>query len=621
MCGIAGIIREKGFKPDPLVLKKMTDAMRHRGPDEEGFFIDCEAGLGVRRLCIIDLKSGSQPQSSPDKRFTLVFNGEIYNYRELRPLLEQKGYVFSTHSDTEVILASYSLLGPRCLETLDGMFAFAIWDSREKMLFLARDRLGVKPLYYSLLDDGTFLFASEIKPLLSYPGFKSSLNPRALDNLFTFGFQLNPGTFFKNVTQVLPGHYLMISLEKMTSHLYWDLNFSVKTTQGIKEASLELKSCFEAAVAKRLVSDVPVAAYLSGGIDSSAVAGVYSSLKGGKVRTFSIGFPYMENDETKFSREVSDYFKTENTPFLCKPSEEDFEKLVWFLEEPMATLLNLPLFYLSKKVQNEGYKVVLSGDGSDELLGGYDYFKLMKLLQGRLPSPPSRKSLLSRLNPELKVPGDQEIYYQYLLEQYQRPNGFLKNVPYLYQNLTLKNRLFSEEFQEVLRNQDGFPLPFDPAQLKGLSPVDQMYYLEAKMRLLSLTLPLSDKMSMANSIENRSPFLDYRLAEFSATLPAHYKIFGFKEKFILKKAMKGFLPEDIIHRKKQPLSASADWFLKAMGTKVAEFLDEKTIRNKGYFNPSYIRSLREETTTGKRNHSALLLIVIFVHLWDNLFLS
>lgn len=626
MCGITGIIRDSGKKVHPEILKKMTDALMHRGPDEEGFFIDKEIGLGIRRLSIIDILSGKQPQSSKDGKFHIVFNGEIYNFKDVRLQLEQKGYKFRTHSDTEVILAAFIIYGSDCLALFNGMFSFAIWNRTDKELFLARDRLGVKPLYYTLIQDGTFLFASEIKALKKYPGWKPEINPSALNYMFTYGFGLAPETFFKNVFQVLPGHYLRVTLETVTQHKYWDLPYDKpKLNQSSKEISENLFFHLKEAVKSRLVSDVPVSAYLSGGIDSSCVSGLYSRLENSRIKTFSIGFPYKDYNELPFSDTVSDFFQTEHSSFMCHPETEDFRKLIWHLESPMVTLLNLPLYYLSRTVHEAGFKVVLSGDGADELLGGYHYFKLFKLFHfiKRLPQSSLRIKLLKRLMPHLNSDSELEKYFHFLKLQAGKAPLVCPHIPYLFNIAIDKNQLFSNDYNNEIQSCTNLILCFDPEILSDMHPMDQVFYLETKFRLLNLTLPLSDKMSMANSVENRSPFLDYKVAEFCTQIPHHLKIRALNEKFILKKAMRNFLPPSIIQRTKQPLTAPARWFMELIGEPARYYLSEKIVLEKNYFNPHFVHFAKEHEKNNSANDSfsGILLMIFFVHLWDDLFLK
>lgn len=618
MCGIAGIIKNKGEGASFEILSSMTQALEHRGPDEEGYFLEGEAGLGVRRLSIIDLEGGTQPMHSPCGRYHIVFNGEIYNHSFLRQRCEEKGYLFKTRSDTEVILSSFIFWGPDALESLDGMFAIALYDSQENLLFLARDRLGVKPLYYSFLPDGTFIFASEIKALFRYPGLKAEMDIRALDNLFSFGFQLCPGAFFKHIEQLLPGHYVLVTPEKIRQFSYWDLDPKRTPLKGempeMKEAFMEH---LQSAVTKRLVSDVPVGAYLSGGIDSSAVSMLYAGLKPEGVSTFSIGFPHPDYNEERYSTFMAQTLKTRHTYFMCDPQSGDFEKMIRTLEEPMLTLLHLPLFYLSKTVHEAGFKVVLSGDGADELLGGYDYFRLLKIFQFVRKHPGMNPvSLYQRVFSRLETRTSCQNYHQYILSLNKILPPFFKNTPYFYLSLLRKEELFSEELKQQLSETDGMPLPFDPKILEGADPWEQMFYLESKLRLLSLTLPLSDKMSMVHSVENRSPFMDYKLWEFAYSLPMSYKISGLKEKYILKKSMQGRLPPEIVKRRKQPLSAPSAWFLKILGDSAEDLLTEKVIREKGLFNPDYILNVRKSAALNpSEDISPLLFMVYWVHLW------
>ncbi len=622
MCGIAGIVTP-GTPPPRAGIESMARALIHRGPDETGFFQEAPAALSIQRLSIIDLVSGSQPQASPDGRHTIVFNGEIYNHAEVRAELETKGFTFRTHSDTEVILQAYLAYGEKCLARLNGMFAFAIWDKLERVLFLARDRLGVKPLYYTFLKDRTFLFASEIKAFLRVPAFLPERNPQALSQILTLGFPLTPDTFFKGVHSVLPGHFLKLKDGQAGQVKYWELDpFAPKRRESADELAEELRARLETATKRRLVSDVPVAAYLSGGIDSSAIVALYSKLAPGKIKTFSIGFGDPAHNELPFAKQVSEHFHTDHFAFECAPpTPEDFRELVWHLEDPLVTLLQLPLFSLSQAVQNQGFKVVLSGDGADEVLGGYDYFGMFKtfhFIQKNRASK-NRLKLLSRFNPALQHEEAHSLYFAMLQNQLKKLPPHFPSLPYVFHLFQDTALLFSQSFHRELRAAPPWPLFFDTDALKALSPMDQLFYLETKLRLLNLTLPLSDKMSMANSVENHSPFLDYPFVEFCHSLPASLKVQGLQEKFILKKAFRDFLPEEILSRKKKPLTAPLSWALSKLGESMRESLSEKTLRDKGYFNPDYVALLQQVAASRNVDSSGVLFMIHLIHTWDDLF--
>jgi len=413
VCGIAGIFNPDGLNVDHEIITRMSSVLIHRGPDEKGCHLDQFAHLASRRLSIIDLHKGTQPIYSEDKNLCITYNGEIYNYKKIRKDLKKIGYSFYTDTDTEVILYAFMEWQEECLWRFRGMFAFCIWDFNKKELFTARDRLGVKPLYYSILSDKTFLFASEIKALMQYPGIEKRIYPKSIDNLLTYGFNLAPYTFFQGIKQLLPGHYMRVSSKGIAEKEYWDIDLSAPIF-NLTERELSQRLFFELekSVKSRIAADVPVAAYLSGGIDSSAVAGIYSKYADKKIKTISIIFDQAGYDESEHSRKVARFFNTENIEFECRIKQEEVKDLIYYLEEPMATLLNLPLFLLSRQVKASGFKVALSGDGADEILGGYDYFKMLKIMQFIKKRENSfRKNILRKVYPEIKTFVQAEIQY------------------------------------------------------------------------------------------------------------------------------------------------------------------------------------------------------------------
>ncbi len=619
MCGIAGFVQPHEISPDPSTIQSMARALAHRGPDHEGLFQNECCALASRRLAIIDLTSGNQPLRDPARGLTLVYNGEIYNYRELRAELVALGHVFRTTSDSEVLLAAYAQWGADCLARLIGMFAFAIWDQPRRRLFLARDRLGKKPLFYTILPDKTLVFASEIKAILRFPGAPRTLNPVAMDRMLDFGFNLAPSTFLDGIRQVMPGTWLEYDHAGPKTHAYWSLDLERPVLDlSVDEAAEELRRHLTEAVRARLVADVPVASYLSGGIDSSSVTALYAALADKPVHSLSITFEDAGYDERHFARLVAAHGGTSHHEFACSIAEEQISDLVWFLETPLVTLLNLPLYLLSRQIRDMGFKVVLSGDGADEILGGYDYFKLMKLMAfiGRQESP-ARANLLRRVYPGLSA-GQAWMQYQ-VLKAYPAAHPAL---PYRFQAFQLKNQLLGDAFLERLiprlneRTQDLPPVP-------GNRPLlDQALYLETQMRLPNLTLALADTMSMANSVELRSPFMDHRLVEFLFQIPHQYKMRGLNEKFLLKNCARAFLPPEISARRKQPLAPPGKWFVKKFRTMIGDVLSADTVRAKGYFRPEFTdHMLAEFDADGPMDYSGVLIVAFFVHLWDGLFLA
>jgi len=595
----------------------MAHAIAHRGPDHEGFFADTRCALASRRLSIIDLAGGNQPIVHDGQ--TLVFNGEIYNFREIRAELATLGHSFTTNSDSEVILKAYRQWQNQCLLKFRGMFAFAIWDSTAQRIFLARDRMGKKPLFYTFLDDGTLIFASEIKSILLYPGVERTLNVLAMDRMLDYGFNLSPSTFFKGIRQLPPAHHATYDERGWNIQSYWELDLTRPVLQISEEEAAEgLREHITGAVRDRLVSDVPVASYLSGGIDSSCITGIYASLSDQPVHSLSITFDEAGYDERHFALMVSKAFATSHHEFKCTIQESQIPDLVWFLETPLVTLLNLPLFLLSREIRNMGFKVVLSGDGADEILGGYDYFKLIKFMHFmNRQETPFRANLLRRIYPQLT---SFTAWHQYqVMKCTPNPHPAL---PYRFQAFQLKEQLYSDNFLERLhpelsRRQDDIP------QVTGSRPIlDQALFLESRMRLPNLTLPLADSMSMANSVELRSPFMDHRLVEYVFQLPAQYKMRGLQEKFLLKKSFRQFLPPEICARKKQPLAPPSKWFVKSFRPMFGDVLSAQATLRKGYFRPEFIDFMfREFDSESTMDYSGVLVVAFFVHLWDELFLG
>lgn len=625
MCGIAGIYNRQGISEDRSVIQRMSACLSHRGPDEEGFHFDRHVHLAARRLSIIDLAAGAQPIYNVDKTLCIVFNGEIYNYKSLRSELASRGYPFQTKTDTEVLLAAYSIWGNQCVQRLKGMFAFCIRDRKKRKLFLARDRFGIKPLYTVQLPEGTFLFASEIKALLQHPLLERRLHPNAIRNLLAYGFNVAPYTFFKNIRQVLPGHFIVVRPEGVRQRQYWDIDLdSPMIDAGIDELSGLFMKQFEDAVRTSLVADVPVASYLSGGIDSSAVTGVYAQLSDTQVTTLTITFDKAEYDESAFSRKVAGFFNTENIEFRCSIEPEDIRNLVYHLENPIVSLLNLPLYLLSKKTRELGIKVVLSGDGADEVLGGYDYFKLLKAVAFiEKHDSPLRETILRKIFPQLGSAA--EVHAQFVhLKNFGRRFPFPHPaMPYQFQAFQPKGQLFSPEFARSLKElpMDN-PFFFDLEGLSQRSLVDQALYVETKMRLLNLTLPLSDKMSMANSVEVRPLFLDHDFVNFLFRIPHHYKIQGLSEKLILKRSMQTLLPPEICARRKQPLQPPAAWFIETAGELIRTYLSRDKIQQAGYFNPAFIDFVLDEYRhTARADYAGVIIVVFFIQLWHDIFLN
>ena len=568
MCGITGFLNRAGLSTDaPEVCKRMLAHIQHRGPDESGVYTDALVALGSVRLSIVDLEGGQQPMTFANERYWLVYNGEVFNHPELRQELSQLGHRFKGHSDTEVLLHAWQEYGPACLQKLNGQFAFALWDRQKEELFLARDRSGIRPLYYFTRGQ-QLLFTSEVKALLAHPDFSARLNHGALAQTFTFWAPLSPQSVFEGIQEVPPGHYLQIAPHKTSLHRWWQLTFPATPEaffQGsFDEACEELRSLLTDAVRLRLRADVPVAAYLSGGLDSSATTALIKELAPDNLQTFSIGFEDEEFDETPYQQEVSAFLNTRHQAFTCRRSDigQLFPEVIWHAESPILRTAPVPMFCLSRKVREQQIKVVITGEGADEMLGGYDIFKeaLIRDFWAREPESRLRPLLLNRLYPYLQqFKGRNQsmlrLFYGYRLKDTDSPlySHLLrwKNTANLlhYCSADLRDTLSEQEaLQQVSRL---LPPDFDQWERLG-----QAQWLEINTFMSPYLLSSQgDRVAMGNSVEGRYPFLDYRVMEFCATLPPQFKMRGLNEKFILKKMMAGRLPQSVLQRPKQAYRA------------------------------------------------------------------
>ena len=615
MCGIVGIYNSSSILKGPdVLLKRMLARIQYRGPDESGIYVNSHAALGSVRLSIIDIQSGQQPLSSPDGKHWIVFNGEIFNYIELKEDLLKLGHVFRTESDTEVLLNAYLQYGSGCLNRLNGQFVFAIWNNENKELFLARDRVGIRPLFYTTVKD-TFIFGSEIKTLFEYPEIKPEIDPVSMSQIFTFWSTLTPGTAFKGINELPPGHFMKIS-HGMPAVIqsFWSLKFPAgmdnRFSGTINEAAEQLEYLLTDAVRIRLRADVQVAAYLSGGLDSSATTALIKKVAPETLQTFSIGFEDSEFDETAYQQEVSKYLGTRHTAFKC--TREDignyFPQVIWHSEIPILRTAPVPMFCLSKKVRDNNIKVVITGEGADEMLAGYDIFKegIIREFWSRQPESKYRPLLLQKLYPYLaqfqgKNKSMLKFFFGYQLQDTSSP--FYSHI-LRWRNTSGLQNFFSGD----LRNEiDGFD-QYDEVR-KMLPPdfgtydrLNKSQWLESSIFMSSYLLSSQgDRVGMANSVEGRYPFLDYRVIEFAASLPADYKMHGLNEKYILKKMMHNRLPESVLKRPKQAYRAPiAGSFLSSPAREyVMELLSEKDINQTGLFSYSSVQRLLDKISLGE----------------------
>jgi asparagine synthase (glutamine-hydrolysing) len=614
MCGISGILNFDGKPVSADVLRAMIRMLSHRGPDASGIFVQRELGLAHTRLSIIDVAGGQQPMHSEDRSLWITFNGEIFNYLELRNDLIQKGHRFATRSDTEVILHLYQEEGQECVHKLNGQWAFAIWDNRNRTLFIARDRLGVRPLYY--VNTGrAFIFGSEIKALFTHPDVDRQLDPRGLDQLFTFWVTLPPRTIFKDVNELPPGHSLTVRDGQLNVYRYWELTYNpqphVEDSEPLARRSAEtLLELLVDATRIRLRSEVPVGAYLSGGLDSSVITALVLRLTDNPVRTFSVSFVDEEFDERCYQQEVVSFLGTQHEEIRCSRGDiaRDFPQVIWHAEKPLVRTAPTPLYMLSALVHRAGFKVVLTGEGADEMLGGYDIFKEMKIRKffGSRPDSKSRALLLLRLYPYMENLRNQSPAYLkafFHVDPAEINNPFFSHLPRW--ELTSKVKIF---FSDALRNELAGSDVY--AELEAMLPRDyarwdsfsRAQYLETAYLLPGYILSSQgDRVAMAHSVEGRFPFLDHRVVEFAAALPPDLKMKVLNEKYLLKRCAGQLVPKRIAQRSKYPVRAPAgECFFGARTPEYVEhLLSPERLRDADIFNPLAVQKLVEKFRQGR----------------------
>jgi len=642
MCGIAGILDRRGGEHSPHrgQLDAMISQLRHRGPDGFGFLVQAPIGFAHARLSIIDLAGGDQPIFNEDRSISVIFNGEIFNYIELRAELEGKGHRFYTHSDTEVIVHAYEEYGDDFVRLLNGQFAIALWDANRQRLLLIRDRVGIAPLFYTK-EGARLLFASEIKAILPALSASPRLNPAALDQTFTFWAPLSPQTQFEHVFELPPGMLLVADANGEELRRYWDWQFP-ESADGYwsgsdEQLAGELRDLLIDATRIRLRADVPVGAYLSGGLDSSVLTSLIHKHTQTPLRTFSIGFEEESLDESSFQRLMIDHLQADHSHVVCANADvgTQLPDTIWHTETTVLRTAPVPMRRLSRLVREQGFKVVLTGEGSDEVLGGYDIFKEAKIRQFWASQPQSqwRPLLLKRLYPYLDVtPGRAQTYLQNFygigLDRPEQP--CFSHLPRW--DTTAKSKMFfSDAFKQQLNENCAARLEAElPAALARWAPFNRGQYLEAKGLLGSYLLcSQGDRMLMANSVEGRFPFLDHRVIEFAARLPPSLKMKVLNEKYLLKRAMQSYLPDAIVNRHKQPYRApDVPAFIdKASGQPlpyVAELLSESNLREFGYFDASRVGLLLKKAVRGGaigyRDNQALVGI-LSTQVWHHLFVK
>ncbi len=620
MCGIAGFISPDGHQQGRAeLLDAMCRAITHRGPDEQGTVVKGRAALGMRRLSIIDLKSGQQPIFSEDGRLAIVFNGEIYNYQKLKSRLEGKGYRFKTNSDTETILYAFAEYGESCVDHLRGMFAFAVWDSLKEELFMARDRVGKKPLFYSILHDGTFLFGSELKSIMLHSGVSRQTDPVSIDAYLAFGYIPEHRCILESVQKLKPGHTLKFCNGIATSKCYWEFRYEPNLEIDERVIQSELLDRLREAVKVRLISEVPLGAFLSGGVDSSAVVALMSQLSDEPVKTFSIGFNEDTFDELKYARIAAKHFKTDHHEFVVTPDlVEIVDEIVWHLDEPFADSSALPTFVLAK-LAREHVTVVLSGDGGDELFGGYSRYKtsMGRVWADRIPQ--IGKKLLNQFG-SFAPHGTRGKNYAYALSL-DRTARYIDFVSHF--NLNHRKSLYSDNMLDRINGSFG-KAEKDYEDRANSSTTDdaltQMLLLDSYTYLPSDVMVKVDRMTMANSVEARSPLLDQELIELAGTIPSTLKIKNGETKYIFKKALERIVPREILYRQKQGFGVPiVEWINSELKVRMRETLLDDGSMTRSYFRPDYVELLLKENATGRRDHSYSIWALFMLELWHRKF--
>jgi len=614
MCGISGFYN-CNLSPDNKAdtLRRMLTRIKHRGPDESGIYVSNNIGLGSVRLSIIDLATGTMPLPNANNSLWIVFNGEIFNHIELREELLAKNHTFKTQSDTEVIVHLYEEYGPEFLNKLNGQFAIAIWDKTKQELFLARDRVGIRPLFYTTIGN-TFVFASEIKSFLEFPEFHPKISEKTLSEYFTFWTSLSADTIFEGVSELPPGSYMTINARSKSIKTYWTLPITKPNAyefNTVKEAAETFETIFTDAVKLRLRADVPVAAYLSGGLDSSITTAFIKKISPNNLRTFSIGFTEKDLDESSYQNIARDYFETQHSSVTCSPKDisDSFKAVVWHAEAPLLRTAPTPMNLLAKSVRAQNIKVVITGEGADELFGGYNIFKETKIKHFWAKDPQSkyRPLLLKKLYPYIPQISKAnnnilKLFFGYKLSETSSPiySHLLR-----WNNTSRINNYLSKPYQEVISNYHPISKIEDQLkdQLNGYDYLTKAQWIEINFFMSKYLLSSQgDRMGMANSIEGRYPFLDHRVIEFCMKLNPDLKLKGLNEKYLLKYMMKDRIPDAILNRSKQAYRAPirSTFFSEEMPPYLSSMLSEENITGYGIFNLDFVNQLINKMKLNKQ---------------------
>lgn len=632
MCGICGIARAPESKPiPPPLLSAMCGTIVHRGPDDEGIHIEETAALGARRLSIIDIEGGHQPLSNEDGMVWIAHNGEIYNFPELREELKALGHEFKTRTDTETIVHAYEEWGEDFVQHLRGMFAFAVWDRRKEKLILVRDRIGIKPLYYTLLDDRTLVFGSELKAIIVHPRVKRELNPAALDLFLTVEYVPAPLSIFKNIHKLPAGCYLVYQRGDVRIEKYWDIEPEAGADEKASRESLEshmdrLYELLKESVKLRLISDVPLGAFLSGGIDSSTIVGLMRELGASPLKTFSIGFEEVSYNELEYARRVARKFETEHEEFILEPKALELtEKLIRHLDEPFGDFSIFPT-YLVSQMSRAHVKVILSGDGGDEVFGGYEHYQAQRLSRNLFVRGLARplSPIVNALPPAKKKKGAWNKL-QRLTQGFEHPADCRHMRWMMFLTKKEKEKLYADGLKEALGGIRGIcdVEPFNDvlSRSDSFDAINGELYLDLKTYLADDILVKVDRMSMATSLEARVPLLDHKLVEFVFGLSGTLKLRGLSTKWIFKKTMEHLLPEENIYRPKQGFSIPIKhWLRTELKNLMLEYLSEKRITEEGYFNYAVVKEMVEAHLKGRKNYSHQLWALLVFEIWKENYL-
>ena len=632
MCGIAGIVSSDNAPIDPAVLSRMGRTMRHRGPDDAGVYVDlnegASAGLSHRRLSIIDLSAaGHQPMSNEDATLWLTYNGEIYNHADLRRELVERGHRYRSHTDSETILHAYEEWGERCVERFRGMFAFAIWDSRKRRLFAARDRLGVKPFYYAARGN-TLIFASEIKAILASGGVQPAPAPEAIPEYLMFGYLAGNGTMFEHVTKLPPGHVLTWQDGQVRVAQYWDVTFAPDRSKSDQEFERRLMELLEESIRLRLMADVPLGVFLSGGLDSSAIAAVMSRQVSGRLNTFSVGFESNYYSEFPFARVVARHIGAEHHEIVLTPDTflATLPRMIWHEDEPLWASPSVALYHVAE-LASRSVKVVLTGEGSDELFAGYDRYWMTAWNARVAPAygvlPRRVRQLVRRLLLEGALPPRVRRGLSHTIVNHERmPDGLFFDSWFSIFTPDMQRRLGGLALQRALDATDVYAAHRKIyEQSRGAAVVDRMLYTDIKSSLVELLMK-QDQMSMAASIESRVPFLDHKLVEFAATVPWRYKLGARSGKQLLKRALAAYLPDHIVNRPKEGFPVPFDtWLRERFLNHARGVLLGPRARARGWFQPMALQTLLDDHQAGRHDSSRQIWSVLGLELWAQIFLD